>query len=337
MAWEQSRSGARPALTSVLDRALQVQRPVVLSAITHHRRRRPNASPADTIRAIEIQYWAAMTGSGAAVGGVAAAPGVGTVAALALSAGETVTFLEASALFTLAVAEIHGVRVEEVDRRRTLLMGILLGNGGASFVEKTAGSTGAHWGHLIVDKIPVSSIGRVNKVFGRWFVTKYGTKQGVIVLGRLVPFGVGAAIGGAGNAILARTVIAGTRRAFGPPPADWPGALEPAPAGYDARRELSPDPSADQVTRSERMTGPVEAPTGKYGPIQVALRESQADLVVFTFADLSGRVGGLPSTALTQRSWWGNGASRSQARSWLAAGFKVVDVDLDEGTVTFSR
>ena len=41
---------------------------------------------------------------------------------------------------------------------------------------------------------------------GGRIVVKFGTKQGAVRLGRLVPFGVGAAIGGGGNLLLVRAV-----------------------------------------------------------------------------------------------------------------------------------
>jgi hypothetical protein len=97
------------------------------------------------------------------------------------------------------------------------MLTVLLGDSGASFVEKAAGRTGKHWGKLLTEAIPTSTVTKVNKVLGRWFVTKYGTKQGILVLGRLAPFGIGAGIGGAGNALFVQTVVAGARRAFGPP------------------------------------------------------------------------------------------------------------------------
>lgn len=54
---------------------------------------------------------------------------------------------------------------------------------------------------------------------GKNFVTKYGAKQGILVLGKVVPFGVGAAaIGITGNAAMSRMVIRTTRSAFGPLP-----------------------------------------------------------------------------------------------------------------------
>jgi hypothetical protein len=123
----------------------------------------------------------------------------------------------------LAVAEVHGLRIDDLERRRTLVPTILLGNSGASFVEKAAGRTGKHWGTLLTEAIPMSTVTKVNKVLGRWFVTKYGTKQGILVIGRLAPFGIGAGIGGAGNALLGRTVVAGVQRAFGPP-GEWKNA-----------------------------------------------------------------------------------------------------------------
>ena len=146
-----------------------------------------------------------------------------------------VSFLEATALFILAVAEVHGLQIEDLERRRTLLLAILLGDSGASSVEKAAGCTGKHWGRLLTEAIPMPSITKVNKVLGRWFVTKYGTKQGILVIGRLAPFGIGAGIGGAGNALLGRTVVAGARRAFGPP-GEWKNA------GCD-EQEQGPEPS----------------------------------------------------------------------------------------------
>ncbi|MFB7980756.1 hypothetical protein [Streptomyces vinaceus] len=163
-----------------------------------------------------------MTGTGAAVGGSAAAPGVGTAVALALSAGEALSSLELSALFALSIAEVHGVPIDEVERRRTIVMGILLGGSGSGTISKVAERTGQHWGRQVVAKVPVETLRRINGVLGKNFVTKYGTKQGIVVLGRVAPFGIGAVIGGGANAALAALAVRAGRRAFGPPPVSWP-------------------------------------------------------------------------------------------------------------------
>ncbi len=205
----------------LLDKAIDLQSPLVRRNITRARQRNPEATPAEVIRNLERMYVSALTGSGAAVGGAAAAPGVGTGVALALSAGETLSSLELSALFALSVAEVHGVPLAEVERRRTIVMGIMLGGSGNSTITKVAGTTGKHWGRQIVAKVPVETLRQINKVLGPHFITKYGTKQGIIVLGRVAPFGIGAVIGGGANATLATLAVRAGRRAFGPPPESW--------------------------------------------------------------------------------------------------------------------
>ncbi|MDT0439112.1 MULTISPECIES: hypothetical protein [Streptomyces] len=220
--------GARgQQVLDVLNKAVDLQSPLVRRNIARARQRDPGATPAQVIRSLERMYVSALTGTGAAVGAAAAAPGVGTGVALALSAGETLSSLELSALYALSVADVHGIPIEEVERRRTIVMGVMLGGSGSSAIGKVAGRTGQHWGRQIVGKVPAETLRQINKVLGRNFVTKYGTRQGVIVLGRVAPFGIGAVIGGGANAALAALAVKASRHAFGPPPASWPWQTVP--------------------------------------------------------------------------------------------------------------
>ncbi|NEA39519.1 hypothetical protein [Streptomyces sp. SID11385] len=215
-AQEEPEPGRR--VLALLDKAIGSQTVLVRKHIARARQRHPEATPAQTIRSLERMYVSALTGTGAAVGGSAAAPGVGTAVSLALSAGEAFSSLELSTLFALSLAEVHGVPIDEVERRRTIVMGILLGGSGSATIGKVAERTGQHWGRQVVAKVPVETLRRINKVLGKHFVTKYGTKQGIIVLGRVAPFGIGAVIGGGANAALATLAVRAGRRAFGPPP-----------------------------------------------------------------------------------------------------------------------
>lgn len=216
----QTVSGQR--VLDLLDKAITAQSPLVRKNIARARHRDPEASPAQVIRTLERIYISALTGTGTAVGATAAAPAVGTAAALALSAGEALTSLQLSALFALSIAEVHGVQIDEIERRRTIVMGVLLGGSGSKSIAKVAERTGQHWGRQVVAKVPVETLRQINKVLGPNFVTKYGTRQGIIVLGRVTPFGIGAVIGGGANAALATLAVKTARRAFGPPPATWP-------------------------------------------------------------------------------------------------------------------
>ncbi|WP_306750827.1 hypothetical protein [Saccharothrix yanglingensis] len=233
-------SGRGQPILDLLDKAIGLQAPLVRRNIARARQRNPEATPEEVVRTLERMYVSALAGTGAAVGGAAAAPAVGTGIALALSAGEFFSSLELSTLFVLSVAEVHGVRLDEIERRRTLVMGILLGESGSTTIGKVAERTGRHWGRQLVNKVPMATLRQINKALGKNFVTKYGTKQGIIVLGRAVPFGIGAVIGGGANATVAALAVRATRRAFGPAPQSWPETSPEFPNATPS--EVAPEP-----------------------------------------------------------------------------------------------
>ena len=167
------------------------------------------------------EFRAATISAGAGVGAAAAAPGVGTLVALALSGGEAIGFLNATALYVLSRADVHGIPLHDIERRRTLVMAVMLGEAGAKSVQQVAERTGQHWAKQLIKGIPQAKIYAVNKVLGRHFVTKYGTKQGIVVLGRVIPFGIGAVIGGAANAAFSQGIIKAADKAFGPAQESW--------------------------------------------------------------------------------------------------------------------
>ncbi|MFI7273771.1 hypothetical protein [Streptomyces sp. NPDC049879] len=211
----------------LLDKAIGVQAPLARGNIARARRRNPDATPAEVIRDLERTYVRALTGAGAAVGGTAAVPGIGTGVALSLSAGESLTTLGVSSLFVLSLAEIHGVPVDELERRRTIVMGIMLGETGSATVAKAAGRTGRDWGRQVVGRLPAQALRRINKALAKRFIARYGTRQAAVVLGRAAPFGIGAVIGGSANAAIATATVRAGRRAFGPPPEAWPEPGDP--------------------------------------------------------------------------------------------------------------
>ncbi|WET81024.1 hypothetical protein P3102_07260 [Amycolatopsis sp. QT-25] len=236
-------SGRGRPLLNLVDKAIGAQAPLVRKNIARARQRNPDATPEEVVRTLERMYVSALASTGAAVGATAAAPAVGTGIALALSAGEFFSSLELSTLFVLSLAEVHGVRLDEIERRRTLVMGIMLGQSGSeTIIGKVAERTGQHWARQLVGKVPSTTLRQINNVLGKNFVTKYGTKQSVIVLGRVVPFGIGAVIGGGANATVAAVAVRAARRAFGPAPRSWPTKeldIAPSDSGLSNRWERS--------------------------------------------------------------------------------------------------
>ncbi len=219
-------------LDALLDKAVAIPSSVVHAHVDRLRRRNPEASPTQLVRMLERQYLLAVSTSGGAAGAVAAAPGIGTGTGIALTTSEIATFFAASSAFALAVAEVHGIAVEDTARRRTLLLATVLGEQGAATVGAETGVSGAAWARTLLTSMPTTTIKRVNSALAKRLVRRQASRQGALALGRLAPFGIGAVIGATGARAMGRTVVLGAERAFGPPPATFPLVLEvaaPAP------------------------------------------------------------------------------------------------------------
>lgn len=209
------------ALDGALDKALAVQRPVVLNYLDRVRRRQPGVTPAEVVRQLERRYLAAAVGIGGASGAAAAVPGVGTATSIATGAAEVTAFVSASAMFVLALAELHGLPVSDPEIRRALVVSVLVGESGVAAL-KGAGSAEAHWAQVIARSTPRDKVPGVNAYLRRLLLRRFGARQGALLFGRALPLGIGAAVGAGGNAALARTAIAVARKAFGPAPDRFP-------------------------------------------------------------------------------------------------------------------
>lgn len=99
-------------------------------------------------------------------------------------------------------------------------MGFLLGESGSTTIGKVAECAGELWGRQLVRKVSTATLHQIDIVLGRNFIAKYGAKQGIIVLGRVAPFGVGAVSGDGANATA--LAIRAARLAFGPASQSWP-------------------------------------------------------------------------------------------------------------------
>jgi hypothetical protein len=219
-------------LTTGFDKLLSVQRPIVLAHLRSIRASRPTATPEQIMRILERRYLTTVTTGGALVGASAALPVVGIGTSLALSAVETGGFLEASALFAQSVTELHGIAVDDPDRARTLVMTLIIGSAGSELVTQLAGeATGtarprtAFWGELVTKKLPKAAVGKIGNQLRKVFVRRFAVSQGGTIIGRAIPFGIGAVVGGTGNHLLGRQIIRGSRGAFGPAPETFPANL----------------------------------------------------------------------------------------------------------------
>lgn len=232
-------------LQKVIEKAIDIQRPFVIKQVRELRAKHPEDSTEEFLKRLDDRYLAAVTAGGAAVGATAFVPGIGTAAALGFSAAATIGFLEASAVYAQAVAEVHGVQMKDPERAKALVMAIMLGEQSSEMLamlgRKPVANQEDAWGKLLGSSS--SQAGLSNQVMNtikKKFLTRVLTRQGAGFLGRAVPFGLGAVIGGAGNHVLGKAVIRSAREAFGAPPETIPGELAPTPEEIQAVQGSEP-------------------------------------------------------------------------------------------------
>ncbi|HEU4755519.1 MAG TPA: hypothetical protein VFS72_02565, partial [Agromyces sp.] len=124
------------------------------------------------------------------------------------------------------------------DRARALVMTLLMGREGVDLVRQFASqatgmgvSRNAYWGEVITSGLPKAVMGTVADRLRRMFIRQFAVRGSAGIIGRAIPFGIGAAIGGVGNHVLGRRVLQQARLAFGAPPQLLPIELEPREPG----------------------------------------------------------------------------------------------------------
>lgn len=253
------------ATSNFLETTLRVQRPVVLRWVKRLRRQHPGDTPAQIAKRIEKQYIRAVTAGGGATGGLAMVPGIGTVASLGVSAASVGAYLELTALYAQSIAELHGVPTEDPERTRAMVMALMLGEDGEALMgqilakSSKTGLSGNKWGLMLA-----SGSGKgtsASRTLRNMFIKRFITRQSGAFIGRALPFGVGAVVGGGANYALARSVVKATHEAFGELGATFPPALE----GEDRAPKFIDDAGTGKKGRGRRRaeeTGSVGELTG---------------------------------------------------------------------------
>lgn len=205
------------AAGTIIDRAQQLQQPAVSKYVNRIRRKYPDDNPAQIITRLERRYLNTVTSTGSAVGATAAVPGIGTFTALGAMTAETAFFIEASALLALAVAEVHGIHPHDVERRRALVLAVALGEEGVMAVGRLVGTRSLK----AISGATGTNLTALNRALTNKVIKKYALKKSGTAMGKMLPGGIGAVIGGIGNRALGNSVLRNSRKAFGPAPLFW--------------------------------------------------------------------------------------------------------------------
>jgi len=214
------------------------------------RRRRPEATPAEVIRFLERQYLAAITVAGGLVsaGGVALEAGIAMIpgGGLAASAtkkvarrlgaqrvtklvpsGDEQLQLQITALYALALADIHGLDLDEAGRS-ALVHGLAddPGDSAPGTAPGTAPPGRSRWAARLARSLPADGAQELVR----------GMRDGKRSKRAAVRAGVAAARDGVTRFRFGREVVEATQEAFAEPPAEFPPhlALPDTPETDDA-------------------------------------------------------------------------------------------------------
>ena len=225
-------------LEQALDAAITLPASRVEERVARMRRDRPGADVSELVVLAGNRFRHESGLTSGAVGASAALPVVGTGTSVALTVGQTAVFMASAVTYVLTVAELQGLHVADVERRRALVLSALLGEEGSRAVQGELGLSTLFWAAQLLTQMPVPTVRSVNVELTRRLTRRVAARGGALALGRLIPFGIGAFIGYTGGRALASQVIEGAQAALGPTDA------LPATADPQALVPTAPMPTA---------------------------------------------------------------------------------------------
>lgn len=207
------------AFIGAVDKAVQLQTSTIRTYVNWLRHQHPDASPAQIQEMMDKHLKNTVTGTGAGVGATAAVPGIGLVTGTAAVAGESVVFLDLAAFYAVASAYLRGEDISDPERRRALVLSLLMGAKGLAIVDAMLGdSAGKIPGKSTLAKFSGPTLSNTNNVLQRVAMRSLKKSPRRAWLGKLLPLGLGAIAGTAANRKLADGVIANVQSGLGAAP-----------------------------------------------------------------------------------------------------------------------
>lgn len=222
-------------LDVTLSRVADEKADAVAEVVAVVRGKEAERTPPEAIRVLNAWYLKGQTVSEGVRAAGASVPLVGGLAA-GLS-GETLASLDRTMVYLLALADLHGLDLADQERRKTLLMAVLLGDEGAELAAGAISGQGGRWARGLASGLPLAKVGRLARVGG-------GNPLLAALVAKAVGGGLSVAIAASGEAVRAQAVVLQASRAFGEPPELFPGqapraTAEPLPASAVYARALA--------------------------------------------------------------------------------------------------
>lgn len=207
-----TRSGDPRAL---LERIVEQRYSAALDTVASLRAEHPQDSPEELANRLIRQCARDLAVGGAMSGGAAASPVAGITVAAATLGAEATYGVSRLGEMVMALGIVHGFEHASARERVTWVAAALGASEGAAIgLTGVAARAGAIGGARILRRLPttgaaIAGAGRTRKLAGRM-----ASRGGPWSLAALVPYGIGAGVGAAGNAALAWSVGRTAKRYF---------------------------------------------------------------------------------------------------------------------------
>ncbi len=246
----------------------------------------------ERVRSISKSFRRELSTMGAASGAVAAAPGLGTSAAAAALVADLGWFAVRSTDLIMAIGAANGLTESTLEERRAWVLAVLAFGeeaaeqfanllseidssaviGGERLTARLASLAGG-------DAATLDALRRINTSLATTVITKYGSRRSLLAVGKLLPFGVGAVVGGSANYAMTRVVGTQASRFFegyGAYQANQPPP--PLPPGVRAPGVLPPPPTpmpTDETSQAQQAPPPPQPGSSRLPnpPAQLSKRD----------------------------------------------------------------
>lgn len=236
----------RGRVATTWEAALDVPYRVTARSAERLRARYPQASPGELIEIANRRFKKRVSSESALVGAVAAFPGTGTAVSAGASGAQLAAFVSEAAHHCLVVAHLYGIDMRDPAKRTALVLAALTGQEGAEAISLQVGIATAAWFRSSFINIRTVSADQFNRLMLSWLKRKAAKSAAMSTVGRLIPFGIGAAVGWGVGSALAKTTIEGVSLALGAPPLSFP-----APRIVDV--QVSGDEAASRAFEALRL------------------------------------------------------------------------------------
>jgi len=238
----------------MVDRMVDQRFAMAVEAVSRLRAENPGASPDELVDKLIRRCARELAFGGAVAGGAAASPVAGVTVAVATAGADATFSMGRLSEMIMGIGLIYGHEQATVDERTALVLAVLgLSESAAVGLTGIAARVGSRGGARLVARLPTGAAPSPTAGATRRTLSKVSSAKGPWSLAAILPYGIGAGVGAAGNAVLAHSVGRAAKQYFSATgtPED---TVRFAPVVEDAGEAEIVDDGPD-VTPTERPSG----------------------------------------------------------------------------------